>query len=170
MKVWLTHTSLDEPIHALLLKALERNSTAKEEEVSPRLCSLKVPADIQPQAETSQAGSDKSLQELKDSFEDALDAVRTKSRPVPLADTRTLLERASSVLLSSSAMDRDLLNYIVALPMALFTPLSISAGVETWTKVLKARVDAEVTIFGEITAGWLDTIRTNKGLFSTSMK
>jgi phosphatidylinositol 4-kinase len=54
--------------------------------------------------------------------------------------------------------------------MAMFTPLAISAGVETWTKVLKQRVDAEVTIFGEITAGWLDTIRRNKGLFSTSMK
>lgn len=67
-------------------------------------------------------------------------------------------------------LDRDLLYYIVALPMAMFTPLAITAGVETWTKVLKQRVDAEVTIFGEITVGWLDTIRRNKGLFSTSMK
>jgi len=54
--------------------------------------------------------------------------------------------------------------------MAVFTPLAITAGVETWTTLLKQRTDAEVTVFGEITAGWLDTIRRNKGLFSTSMK
>jgi phosphatidylinositol 4-kinase len=52
----------------------------------------------------------------------------------------------------------------------MFTPLAITAGVETWTTILKQRSDAEVAIFGEITAGWLDTIRSNKGLFSTSMK
>lgn len=54
--------------------------------------------------------------------------------------------------------------------MTAFTPLAITAGVEVWTAILKQRKDAEVTIFGEITAGWLDTIRKSKGLFSTSMK
>jgi phosphatidylinositol 4-kinase len=147
---------------------LEKGDAGQEEVSSPS--GNQLPIDMQPQAETSQAGSEKSLQDLKDDFEDTIDAVRTRTRPVPLADTRSLLERASSVLLSSTVLDRDLLHYIVALPMAMFTPLAISAGVETWTKVLKQRVDAEVTIFGEITAGWLDTIRRNKGLFSTSMK
>jgi phosphatidylinositol 4-kinase len=125
----------------------------------------------QNEAETSQSASERSLQALKDDFEDALEAVKTKSRSVPLADTRALLERASSVLLSSeSKLDRDLLHFIVALPMTVFTPLAITAGVETWTTILKQRSEAEVTIFGEITAGWLDTIRMNKGLFNTSMK
>lgn len=74
------------------------------------------------------------------------------------------------MLSTSEALDRDLLQYIVALPIAVFSPLAITAGVETWTTILKQRSDAEVAIFGEITAGWLDTVRRNKGLFSTSMK
>ena len=98
-------------------------------------------------------------------------ALKTKSRPVPLADTRALLERASASILSTEGqLDRDLLHYVVALPMTAFTPLAITAGVEVWTAILKQRKDAEVTIFGEITAGWLDTIRKNTGLFNTSMK
>jgi phosphatidylinositol 4-kinase len=54
--------------------------------------------------------------------------------------------------------------------MAAFTPLAITAAVETWTTILKQRKDAEVTIFSEITSGWLETIRKNKGLFNNSMK
>lgn len=121
-------------------------------------------------AESSQTGAEKALQGLKDEFVDAISAIKTKSRPVPLADTRALLERASSSILSTEDLDRDLLHYVVALPMTAFTPLAITAGVETWTAILKQRKDAEVTIFSEITSGWLDTIRKNKGLFNTSMK
>lgn len=54
--------------------------------------------------------------------------------------------------------------------MTAFTPLAITAGVEVWTAILKQSKEAEVTIFGEITSGWLETIRKNKGLFNTSMK
>lgn len=122
------------------------------------------------QAESSHAAADKALQELKTELSDAIAALKHKTKPVPLADIRALLERAVSVILGTDYPDRDLLHYVVALPMAAFTPLAITAGVESWTAILKQRKETEVTIFGEITSGWLDTIRKNKGLFSTSMK
>jgi phosphatidylinositol 4-kinase len=54
--------------------------------------------------------------------------------------------------------------------MTAFTPLAIAAGVDAWTWLLRQRPEAQVPIIGEIAAGWLETIRAGKGLFSTSMK
>jgi phosphatidylinositol 4-kinase len=67
-------------------------------------------------------------------------------------------------------MDSDIIHYLVALPMATFTPLAIAAGVDAWTWLLRQRPEAEIAVIGEISAGWLETIRAGKGLFSTSMK
>lgn len=67
-------------------------------------------------------------------------------------------------------MDSDIIHYLVELPMAAFTPLAIAAGVDAWTWLLRQRPGAQVAIIGEISAGWLETIRAKKGLFSSSME
>ncbi len=67
-------------------------------------------------------------------------------------------------------MDSDILHYLVELPMTAFTPLAIAAGVDAWTWLLRQRPEAEITVIGEISAGWLETIRARKGMFSDSMK
>lgn len=67
-------------------------------------------------------------------------------------------------------MDADIIHYLVELPMTAFTPLAIAAGVDAWTWLLRQRPSAQVSIIGEISAGWLETIRAKKGLFSTSME
>jgi phosphatidylinositol 4-kinase len=67
-------------------------------------------------------------------------------------------------------MDSDIIHYLVELPMAAFTPLAIAAGVDAWTWLLRQRPEAEIALIGEISAGWLETIKAEKGLFSTSMK
>jgi phosphatidylinositol 4-kinase len=54
--------------------------------------------------------------------------------------------------------------------MLALTPVTISAASEAWTAVIAARPAAQVSIIGEIAAGWLETIRAKKGLFSTSIK
>jgi phosphatidylinositol 4-kinase len=66
-------------------------------------------------------------------------------------------------------MDNDIIHYLIELPMAAFSPLSIAAGVDAWTWLLRQRPEAEIAVMGEISAGWLETIRSSKGLFSTSM-
>jgi phosphatidylinositol 4-kinase len=67
-------------------------------------------------------------------------------------------------------MDSDIIHYLVELPMAAFTPLAIAAGVDAWTWLLRQRPEAEIALIGEISAGWLETIKAEKGLFSTGMK
>jgi hypothetical protein len=67
-------------------------------------------------------------------------------------------------------MDSDIIHYLVELPMTAFTPLAIAAGVDAWTWLLRQRPAAQVSIIGEISAGWLETIKSKKGLFSNSME
>lgn len=99
----------------------------------------------------------------------AVHNIKNKSQPMSVPDIRRLLLRASSVLASSPSIDSDIIHYLVELPMAAFTPLSIAAGVDAWTWLLRQRPEAEIAVMGEISAGWLETIRASKGMFSTNM-
>ena len=67
-------------------------------------------------------------------------------------------------------MDSDIVHYLVELPMAAFTPLAIAAGVDAWTWLLRQRPGSHIAVMGEISAGWVETIRSGKGLFSKSME
>ncbi|WRT70200.1 uncharacterized protein IL334_007194 [Kwoniella shivajii] len=109
------------------------------------------------------------LQAFKTQMAQATVNIRTKTKPFTVPEIRRILLRAVSVLVASPQMDRDILHYLVELPMTAFTPLAIAAGVDAWTWLLRQRPEAEVPIIGAITAGWLHTIRQRKGLFSTSM-
>lgn len=116
--------------------------------------------------------TESSLAELaafKSQMAKAVSDIRAKSNAISIPEIRRLLLRASSVLASSSRMDSDIVHYLVELPMTAFTPLSIAAGVDAWTWLLRQRPEAEIAVLGEISAGWLETIHSNKGLFSTSM-
>lgn len=93
-----------------------------------------------------------------------------KKGGLSVVEIRRLLLRAVSVLIASPQMDPDILHYLVELPFAAFTPVAVAAGVDAWSWLLRQRPDAEVSLMGEISAGWLATIKAHKGMFSTSMK
>jgi phosphatidylinositol 4-kinase len=67
-------------------------------------------------------------------------------------------------------MDSDIMHYLVSLPITIFTPLAIAAGVDAWTWLISERPEAQIALLGEISAGWLSTIRNKKGLFSNNME
>jgi phosphatidylinositol 4-kinase len=50
------------------------------------------------------------------------------------------------------------------------TPSAISAGIEIWTWAIAEKPDIEVALIGEVLSAWSDTIRQEKGIFSTSLK
>nr|XP_031861737.1 uncharacterized protein CI109_002970 [Kwoniella shandongensis]KAA5528809.1 hypothetical protein CI109_002970 [Kwoniella shandongensis] len=106
---------------------------------------------------------------FKSQMAQAVSNIRTKTQPFAVPEIRRILLRAVSVLTASPQMDRDILHYLVELPMAAFTPLAIAAGVDAWTWLLRQRPEAEVAIIGAISAGWLHTVRARQGLFSTTM-
>ncbi|GMK56681.1 hypothetical protein CspeluHIS016_0305210 [Cutaneotrichosporon spelunceum] len=105
---------------------------------------------------------------FKSQMADAINKVHTKDA-LSVVEIRRLLLRAVSVLIASPTMDADILHCLVELPMAEFTPLAIAAGVDAWTWLVRQRPEAEITLMGEISAGWLSTIREHKGLFSGAM-
>lgn len=66
--------------------------------------------------------------------------------------------------------DYELLHHLVTLPFEVFTSSAIYAGIEVWTWVIAEKPDMEVALMGEIFSAWSDTVRQNKGIFSTAMK
>ncbi|ORY33464.1 hypothetical protein BCR39DRAFT_520273 [Naematelia encephala] len=109
------------------------------------------------------------IQAFKSQMAEAVMNIRKREKSWSIPEIRRILLRAVSVLVHSPTMDSDIVHYLVELPMAAFTPLSIAAGADAWTWLLRARPGAEVAIIGEISAGWLATIGAGKGIFSTSM-
>lgn len=106
---------------------------------------------------------------FKSQMAEAVANIRSKTMPFSVPEIRRILLRAVSVLVASPKMDGDIVHYLVELPMVAFTPLAIAAGVDAWTWLLRQRPCADIAVIGEISAGWLETIRARKGLFSTSM-
>lgn len=54
--------------------------------------------------------------------------------------------------------------------MEVSTPAAISSGIEAWTWVISEKTDIEIALMTELLASWTETIRQEKGMFSTSMK
>lgn len=95
--------------------------------------------------------------------------IRNKHTVLPVPALRRLLLRAVSVLIASPNIDREILFYLVALPIRSFTSLGIAAGVDAWSWLISERPDVEVSLMSEISDGWLWTIKARKGLFSDAV-
>ncbi|RXK35906.1 phosphatidylinositol 4-kinase [Tremella mesenterica] len=113
--------------------------------------------------------SEEELLAFKSQMAQAVTNIRNKQKPFSVPEVRRILLRAASVLTASPKIDSDIIHYLVELPMTAFTPLAIAAGVDAWTWLLRQRPEAEVAVIGEIAAGWIETVRAGKGMFSTSM-
>ena len=66
--------------------------------------------------------------------------------------------------------DYELMKHLVVLPFEVFTPASISTGIEVWTWVISEKPEYEIGVMMEINSAWLATVRFGKGMFSTSQK
>lgn len=113
--------------------------------------------------------SELEIQAFKQQMAEAVLKVNTKDA-LNVREIRRLLLRAVSVLIASPRLDADILHCLVDLPMTVFTPLAIAAGVDAWTWLVRERPEAEIALMGEISAGWLNTVKEGKGLFNSSMK
>lgn len=66
--------------------------------------------------------------------------------------------------------DHSLLHYIVALPFEVFSPTSITAGIEAWTWLIAEKPTLELALMGEICSAWATTIKHERGVFSRTLK
>ncbi|KAJ6618823.1 hypothetical protein B0H10DRAFT_2217316 [Mycena sp. CBHHK59/15] len=116
-----------------------------------------------------QAAPSAEIQALKAKMARTLEEIRSKVSSSTVQDLKRLLFRCAATLISLPKCDYELLHYLVALPFEVSTPSAVSAGIEIWTWAIAEKPDIEVGLMGEVLAAWSDTIKQEKGIFSTSL-
>ncbi|KAF7295444.1 hypothetical protein MIND_01084200 [Mycena indigotica] len=116
-----------------------------------------------------QAAPSSEIQALKAKMARTFEEIRNKVSSATVQDLKRLLFRCAATLISLPQCDFELLHYLVALPFEVSTPSAVSAGIEIWTWTIAEKPDIEVGLMGEVLAAWSDTIRQEKGIFSTSL-
>ncbi|GLB34718.1 putative PI3 PI4-kinase family protein [Lyophyllum shimeji] len=109
------------------------------------------------------------IQALEVKLSSTTEGIRNKSSTLTVQDLKRLLFRCAATLLSLEKVDHGLLHHLVALPFAAATPSAIASGIEVWTWVISEKPDIEVALMTEVLSAWSDTIRQERGLFSTSL-
>ncbi|KAJ6502153.1 hypothetical protein C8R45DRAFT_975566 [Mycena sanguinolenta] len=116
-----------------------------------------------------QAAPTSEIQALKAKVARTLEEIRNKVSSSTVQDLKRLLFRCAATLISLPKCDYELLHYLVALPFEVSTPSAISAGIEIWTWAIAEKPDIEVALISEVLSAWSDSIRQEKGIFSTSL-
>ncbi|KAJ7047187.1 hypothetical protein C8F04DRAFT_987659 [Mycena alexandri] len=116
-----------------------------------------------------QAAPSAEIQALKAKMARTLEEIRNKVSSSTVQDLKRLLFRCAATLISLPKCDYELLHHLVALPFEVSTPSAVSAGIEIWTWAIAEKPDMEVGLMGEVLAAWSDSIRQEKGIFSTSL-
>lgn len=78
--------------------------------------------------------------------------------------------RATAFLVTSRAVDRDLLHNICWTPADVFSDLSLSTAVSCWEWIMGARQDLELQLLSKISAAWQWTVCRRVGLFSVDLQ
>ncbi|QRV86070.1 phosphatidylinositol 3- and 4-kinase [Ceratobasidium sp. AG-Ba] len=109
------------------------------------------------------------IKALKAKLAISIAEIRDRTSKLTVQDLRRLLFRCAAVLMALPAPDLDLLHYLVAVPFAVFTPATISTGIDAWTWLIGERKDIEISLMLEFNTAWASTIKLKKGLFSGRM-
>ncbi|KAE9409758.1 hypothetical protein BT96DRAFT_962286 [Gymnopus androsaceus JB14] len=109
------------------------------------------------------------LMALKKKLANSMKEIRDKSSTLTVQDLKRLLFRCAATLISLNKSDHELLHYLVSIPFEVSTPSSISAAIEVWTWVIAEKPVIEVALMSELLSAWTNTIKDEKGIFSTSL-
>ncbi|KAJ3814722.1 hypothetical protein F5876DRAFT_72711 [Lentinula aff. lateritia] len=109
------------------------------------------------------------LMALKKKLAKSMKELRSKTSTLTVQDLKRLLFRCAATLISLNKSDHELLHYLVSIPFEVSTPPSISAAIEVWTWVIAEKPSIEVALMSELLSAWTDTIKNEKGIFSTNL-
>ncbi|KIO22722.1 hypothetical protein M407DRAFT_216052 [Tulasnella calospora MUT 4182] len=129
-----------------------------------RLAGSNVPDKLQKQPPSGTPRSE--TENLRTLLAKALAHIWDKTSTLSTQELKRLLFRCASALASAKKCDYDLLHYLVTIPFEIFSPLSISLGIESWTWLIRERPDCEISLMLEINSAWAGTIKKHKGVFS----
>lgn len=109
-----------------------------------------------------------SLSELKNNLRELNEQINSGLKKMTIEDLSSVLYKAGSHVLAASRPDLDLLFHIVSIPIKVFTPLSISLGLELWTWLIDVKPEVEIKLMTEVINMWAWTLRRRKGIFSSA--
>ncbi|TIA89442.1 hypothetical protein E3P99_02073 [Wallemia hederae] len=112
--------------------------------------------------------SKEDVRRLKKQTQDLLYGIYNNECDLTLPDLKRLLWRCAGILVASNKLDFELLHYLVSVPFQVFTGDSITTALEVWIWLFHERADFQTKIILEICDQWLSTIKSRKGLFSST--
>ncbi|CAG8689893.1 17249_t:CDS:10, partial [Rhizophagus irregularis] len=86
---------------------------------------------------------------------------------VSMKELNSTLHFAAGILISSPKTDEEIIQYVVWIPIYIFTLESLKLATSIWTWIINETSVVEKRIMIEIANGWIWTIRQRKGLFSS---
>ncbi|KAG8934422.1 phosphatidylinositol-4- kinase [Tulasnella sp. 417] len=129
-----------------------------------RLASCSVPDKLQKQPPVGTPRPE--TESLRSLLAKALAQICDKTSNLSIQELKRLLFRCASTLALAKKCDYDLLHYLVIIPFEIFSPFSISLGIESWTWLIRERPDCEISLMLEINSAWAGTIKKHRGVFS----
>ncbi|RCI03729.1 phosphatidylinositol-4- kinase, partial [Rhizopus stolonifer] len=102
-------------------------------------------------------------------LESLLKEVKTSHKKITTNYLRRLMLQTASFIISLPNAHPDLVQYLVVIPVQIFTVESIEIGVDVWTWILVERPDMEERLMTEISNMWSWAQRHRKGLFSPAL-
>ncbi|EFP83486.2 phosphatidylinositol-4- kinase [Puccinia graminis f. sp. tritici] len=109
------------------------------------------------------------LEECRAELKQIMRQLTTGGKKTSITQLSSALYRAGSHVIASPKPDLELLQRLVSLPIRMFTPLSVSLGLEVWTWLIDVKPEVETKLITEVMTMWNWTHRRRKGLFSNSL-
>lgn len=109
------------------------------------------------------------LEECRNELKKIMKQITSGGKKTSITQLSSALYRAGSHVIASPKPDLELLQRLVSLPIRMFTPMSVSLGLEVWTWLIDVKPEVEVKLITEVMTMWNWTHRRRKGLFSSSL-
>ncbi|WAQ86921.1 hypothetical protein PtA15_7A650 [Puccinia triticina] len=109
------------------------------------------------------------LEECRAELKQIMKQITSGGKKTSITQLSSALYRAGSHVIASPKPDLELLQRLVSLPIRMFTPLSVSLGLEVWTWLIDVKPEVQIKLIAEVMTMWNWTHRQRKGLFSNSL-
>ncbi|CEH18841.1 related to phosphatidylinositol-4-kinase [Ceraceosorus bombacis] len=124
---------------------------------------------VELQKDPSSNFSQDSLAEVKRQLTTLQASLVEGAPPPPFAEIRRLLYRSAALAVALPHADFDILHFIVAIPLRVFTPAAVTTASHVWTWIIGERPELETKVMVEASIGWAATIKSRRGLFSNAL-
>ncbi|CAK7263914.1 Phosphatidylinositol 4-kinase stt4 [Sporothrix epigloea] len=92
-----------------------------------------------------------------------------QKKPTPVSEVRGILRRAASLLCCSHGDQSAIVHYLVGIPFAMFSKVSMKLGISLWLGVMHECPHMQPRILGAVLQHWEISVQRCQGLFNPIM-